>query len=232
MVQIITIQYNDLLSFDFDNPSEVLVTKIGQAFGSSSDCLGILAVEGVPKWMEHRERLLPLAARLPGIPSLDKVVLPDTKFSTGWSHGREMLGDQPDIAKGSFYANPNTNHLVADLCMREPEKTDHWEELGKRHPEFYADNVWPEDDLPELESAFMEVGQLVRQVGILLAGVCDVYCRQQGVETDLKGVLSGSLNTKGRLLHYFDMSGECAEGDKDKMWCGWHNDHVRGALRF
>ena len=27
-------------------------------------------------------------------------------YNVGWSHGKEKLGDKPDFAKGSFYANP------------------------------------------------------------------------------------------------------------------------------
>jgi hypothetical protein len=50
--------------------------------------------------------------RLAALPEESKKLLedPSSKYSFGWSHGKEMLkSGQPDVFKGSFYANPVLN---------------------------------------------------------------------------------------------------------------------------
>ena len=47
--------------------------------------------------------------------------------------------------------------------------------LAKSCPAFFAPNVWPSEDIPELESAFKDVAHLVHQVGIMLARCCDSF---------------------------------------------------------
>ena len=36
-------------------------------------------------------------------------------------------------------------------------------------------NIWPKDDLPELEVALKDLGQLIVNTGILVAKQCDQY---------------------------------------------------------
>lgn len=233
------ISFDDLVAFqDNDNNSAEararLIEKIGIAFGP--DGLGLVAVEGVPGFAEKRERLLRLGARLPDLPDILECELPHAHYSTGWSHGREQLAPgQPDWAKGSFYANPWQDSLVEYLAKRDSHRAAYWKEQAEKCPAFYADNVWPQS-LPELREAFMDLGQNMMHVGGLLASVCDAYCAEGGVETHFYRTLAQeSRNSKGRLLHYFDMSqgnGKATKDEKhaapeDDMWCGWHNDHVR-----
>jgi hypothetical protein len=40
--------------------------------------------------------------------------LPETFYSFGWSHGKENTQGKPDLAKGSFYANPQYDEPVKD----------------------------------------------------------------------------------------------------------------------
>jgi isopenicillin N synthase-like dioxygenase len=111
-----------------------------------------------------------------------------------------------------------------------------YEELAKIHPEFFAKNVWPSKSLPSLEPAFCNMGRLLHQVGSLIAIVCDEYCKQNGIVTDLTKIITNSLNAKGRLLHYFPSNSTLAstttedssDVSMETSWCGWHNDH--GAL--
>lgn len=49
-------------------------------------------------------------------------------YNVGWSHGKEKMGDKPDYAKGSFYANPKYDVAASD------------EEI-KAAPFFYPKNV-------------------------------------------------------------------------------------------
>lgn len=111
-----------------------------------------------------------------------------------------MEGDKPDFSKGSFYANPLTEDLAQTMLGRRQlyQKKDcvdgdvkelmDWDEsveaiktddelraLAKENPAFFAPNVWPSNHLPELESAFREVGQLVHKVGVMVAKCCDSY---------------------------------------------------------
>jgi hypothetical protein len=261
---VVTISYHDLALFDpfVDSPSNnALIDQIGKAFGrpansakkndhgnddddddsaSLSSSLGILAVQDIPHFVELRRRLLPLAARLPTLPDLQDIVLPETLYSTGWSHGKEVFNGKPDVAKGSFYANPLHDSLLRAMIQRHHLTTandsnisnscdDHDDDVvfvqdltahAQRHPEFYADNVWPQTSLPELRPAFMDLGRVMVETGRLVAAVCDAYCAKQqerqqqgnddsssrnnnGGGLQLCKTLTKSLNCKGRLLHYF-----------------------------
>lgn len=229
------IAYDDLVAFSSDQTANdtaraVLIAKVGQGFGP--DGLGLLGVENIPGFEEKRERLLKLSARLPYLEDIKDCELPHAMYSTGWSHGREQLApDKTDWAKGSFYANPWQDSLVGYLSQRDG-RPEHWKAQGEKFPEFYADNVWPKS-MPELRDAFMDLGQLMMKVGGLLALVCDAYCAQArgGTETNFYRTLTESRNSKGRLLHYFDMTkGNQTTGEapnSEDMWCEWHNDHVR-----
>lgn len=71
--------------------------------------LGLVTVTGVAELPEHRATLLPLAAQLAGLPPARLAAYEHaaSKFSVGWSCGKEQLAHgQPDVLKGSFYANP------------------------------------------------------------------------------------------------------------------------------
>jgi isopenicillin N synthase-like dioxygenase len=233
---IVSISYQDLVDFDPENvKNQELVEKIGKAFGADSSCLGILAVTGIPNFTQQREALLPLAAQVANLPDLVTCESPESMYSTGWSHGREQLAPgQPDMAKGSYYANPLTEDLVPALIAREANENQnehraaYWKEQGELHPAFYAANVWPAS-LPILRTAVTDMGQTVQKVGCLLARVCDAYCRAHNVPTALHQLLSKSINAKARLLHYFHNptknNTEDGDDDGEPLWCGWHNDH-------
>lgn len=47
--------------------------------------------------------------------------------------------------------------------------------LQKQFPEYCHPNVWPKDDLPELEEAFKELGQFIVEVGKQVAKCCDAF---------------------------------------------------------
>jgi hypothetical protein len=168
----------------------------------------------------------------------------ESKFSTGWSHGREKLSPEtPDLAKGSYYANPLTENFAQSLIQRTnnngQEQPEHCKKQAAAYPEFYADNVWPES-LSLLCHGRMHCSSgsvggccLLCAVCCVLCAVCDAYCRQNGVHTNLAQLLTESLNAKGRLLHYFDQSQQDDKEDdnnSETMWCGWHNDHVSRRL--
>ncbi|OQR82224.1 hypothetical protein THRCLA_11041 [Thraustotheca clavata] len=214
-----------IVSFNTLSDSNDLGAIIEAAYGPKG--LGILAVANVPGLEELRAKLLPLAFKFANLPDevKAKYELPKAYYSFGWSHGKENLQGKPDYSKGSFYNNPLHNVKTTDATLIE------------EFPTFYHDNVWPTDEIPELEEAFMHLGQLIVNTGLLVAQQCDKYVESKCPTYEagkLYRIIKQSRSCVGRLLHYFAM----AQKDLDKMpaptdcieedfssWCGWHNDH-------
>jgi len=195
-----------------------LTAAVEKAFGASG--LGILAVKGVPNLTNCRQELLPLAFRYANLPDSvkEKTVHPESFYSFGWSHGKEMFAKGiPDLSKGSYYNNP-----IHDVPYEDPL-------LIKQFPSFCHPNIWP-DDLPELRQAFMNMGKLVVDVGILLAHQCDKLVNKYFAGAGkLEEIIVNTRNHKARLLHYFPLEKYQQEfqknGGMQDDWCGWHNDH-------
>jgi len=191
----------------------------------SYDGLGILTVSNIPGLEERRAALLPLAKRFAELPETTKAKYehPESFYSFGWSHGKEKLQGKPDLAKGSFYANPQYDRPVDD------------EALIQQFTPFIHPNIWPTEDVPELEGAFKRMGELVVEVGALVALQCDAFVRKEipsYPEHKLHKIIKSSLCCKARLLHYFatedDGAAKAEPEDKELLfssWCGWHNDH-------
>lgn len=232
---VVVLDYADLARGDVD-PS-----RIAEAFGV--DGLGILTVSNVPGFVEARSSLLPLAKTFADLDEgiKAKYIHEESKYSFGWSHGKEKLQGKPDVSKGSYYANPQYDHPVDD------------EAVIAQYPAFVHPNIWPTEDLPELEAAFKKLGQLIVSVGVLVARQCDAFVKSK-CDTypafKLAGIVEKSLCCKARLLHYFPLAtaadattsstssssssssgsggaGTEASSDEEDFssWCGWHNDH-------
>jgi hypothetical protein len=227
---LVTISYSDLANFAVEKSptsgtfgSEYVLERIAQAFGKDHEnALGILAVTEVPTLSEKRRRLLPLARRLALLENKAAIVCEESNYQTGWSHGKEMFDGKPDIAKGSFYANP----LVDDIATL---RQDVPREISDKNPGFFAPNVWPTESIPELEEAFKDLAMLVVGVGRLLAKPCDAYVAEHCPGYDpnkLTTLLEESKFCKARLLHYFAVDRTNATDTEFSDWCGWHNDHV------
>jgi hypothetical protein len=193
---VVNISYPELVA------EKSLIDKIEQGFGPESN--GVITISDVPGFAEKRKALLPLAAKLAhlGPEALKKLEVPSVGWSIGWSHGRENYLNHPDWSKGSFYANPEYDEPIRD-------------------GEGYHLNIWPREDLPELEGAFKALGNEICRVGYLLALRIDRYLEYYNlgyVESKYLYALSESKCHVGRMLHYFPK--------KDvEPWCGWHNDH-------
>lgn len=212
---IVTIPYQDLLSNRHDPK---VLSDIGKGFGDEG--LGIIAITDVPNLSELRSKLLHLSYKLATSLSkedLDRLTLPESGYSVGWSHGKEKLeGDKFDTSKGSFYVNPMTDDIVADVLDRDSlldstnvdieKKKDHFLKIAKDNPAFYHPNVWPDEELPELKDTVREMGKLIRDIGIHIARQCDKYVLSKCStypEGKLENIIQSSLCPKGRLLHYF-----------------------------
>lgn len=215
---IIRIQYNDLIN----NNSEESQKKIFDAISSAYDKngLGLMVVQNVPNLLEMKKKLFALDYQLVHLPqeALKKCELPEKNYASGWSYGKEQLGNLPDLLKGSFYAqlNPLTNF---------PPK---------------GDNVWPQE-LPELEKAFMTLGNSIREVGLVILKNIDKYIKLNipSYDLDYTKIVSDSQENTGRMLYYFpknriqyaaeQYNKENNTNIKFNMdeinWCEWHNDH-------
>jgi len=208
--EVVLLDYADLLEGKKD-----FGDAIERAYGDGG--LGILAVRGIPGFLEARQKLLPLAWNLGTMEpkDLEKYELEHTFYCTGWSRGREKFQGKPDVAKGSFYANP----IYDDPALGD-------DDLRTKFPYACTRNVWP-TEVPELEQAFKDVGRIIYEAAKPVVKQCDAF-----VESRL-GPGSGVLYDKtfeksrlhlGRLLHYYANPGDCGEGGEG-TWCGWHNDN-------
>ncbi|KEP48457.1 2OG-Fe(II) oxygenase family containing protein [Rhizoctonia solani 123E] len=218
---------------------ESLAPAIERAFGSSPDCLGILVVTDLsPEYPAKRERLLRLAAAFAALPEEAREKYSDaaSRYSFGWSWGKEIMNGKPDTLKGSYYANP-----VVDEPNVDPEQKE-------AHPEYYGKNIWPGKDeggIEGFEEAFKDLGQFVFGVGCQVAGACQSFVSQHlsDLSVSLEELLSKGHTSKARaytysppdsnsyisgLLHYFPPTPENplpAEDEPIDSWCGFHLDH-------
>lgn len=200
-------------------PAEIagIIPSIAQAFGNHDSALGIVVVRNVPEFVKLRAELLPLIRKFAtSLPESvrEKYENPQSSYSVGWSHGKEAMAEgKPDFSKGSYYFNP-----ICDRPSEDPAAIKEW-------PEFYEPNIWPSEDLPELEKAAKSLGKLIVNVGQNLARHCDYYvsqCLPSFRSNRISSILQNSTNCKARLLHYFAQdNSDSSSGD----WCGWHNDH-------
>jgi isopenicillin N synthase-like dioxygenase len=208
---VVLVKYEDLAD------KKDISASIAAAFGQ--DGLGIIVVSGVPEFTSLRSKLLPLSRKFALLPDAIKAKYEHaaSHWNFGWSHGRETLAGKPDLAKGSYYANPLYDEPFTDAALVE------------KFPSFCAPNLWPTEDLPELEPAFKNLGKLVCETGFLLAQHCDTYVQSvlpSYPSNRLHDIIAKSRTAKARLLHYFPMTASEAQlASQDGSWCGWHNDH-------
>ncbi|TFK30746.1 Clavaminate synthase-like protein [Coprinopsis marcescibilis] len=216
----VTISYNDLKA-----APESLQSSIEEAFGSHPKSLGIIIVRDLPEvYVTYRERLLKLAYQFANLKEdvREKYVHAPSKYSFGWSHGKEIMNGKPDLLKGSYYANPVV------------EQPDVAEEERVRFPEYYGANIWPASDekgVERFEVAFKDLGGFIFKVGCDLAQACQPFAlsRLSDTSMSLPQLIATSQTTKARLLHYFppsDAGGSLPSEDEPiDSWCGFHLDH-------
>ncbi|KAI0735482.1 Clavaminate synthase-like protein [Earliella scabrosa] len=214
----VSISYNTLVSSPLS-----LTPSIEKAFGSQPDSLGIVIVRDLPpNYAPARERLLRLAYRFANLDptTREKYADPKSRYSFGWSHGKEIMNGKPDTMKGSYYANP---------VLDEPNVSN---ELRAAYPEYYGKNIWPSStpEVQDFEEAFKDLGRFVFKVGCQLAVACQPFASSYLSDSSLSlaDLISSSQTVKARLLHYFPPSPENplpAEDEAIDSWCGFHLDH-------
>ncbi|KAF4623444.1 hypothetical protein D9613_002047 [Agrocybe pediades] len=214
---VVVIPYQALVS-----RPEALGNAIEKAFGSDPSSLGIVIIRDLPaEYPVYRQRLLRLAYQFG---QLDESIRerysdPTSKYSFGWSHGKEIMNGLPDTLKGSYYANPID---VEDAAIPSEEKAS--------FPEYYGENIWPKKDesgVEAFEEAFKDL--FIFSVGCLLAVACQPFVASQLLDSTLSLVdlIRQSHTTKARLLHYFPPPPDATPDDDAPIdnWCGFHLDH-------
>ncbi|KAI9352012.1 hypothetical protein BDR26DRAFT_850218 [Obelidium mucronatum] len=197
------------------------------AFGTASS-LGLIIVQLPANHPFHaqRHRLLALAPKVAALPSTTKSSLehPESKYSFGWSHGKELMGGIPDVRKASFYA------LIH-------ERTDISPEFTAKYPSYGFRNIWPDESSlggESLRDAFTDLGKTISETGVLLAKRLDEYLRVSGsaeMTCSIEAALASNQNcSKGRLLYYYPGNKDTAAMDNAAesplgSWCGLHLDH-------
>ena len=201
--EVVTIDFDDLLDPDYD-----VGPRVTAAFGP--DGLGLIAIRGIPNWDSLVNSTIPVAHDLVSLPEevLASLEHPESMFNSGWSFGREKLGDEPDRKKASFYFNP--------LC------DDPRPETRDSHPWALPANRWPTDHLPSLETQCKRLGSVMHSVVVALARRID----NLNLGTKIADEMETSFKVKGRLLYYFPLtdSEAAAAASKPDGWIGWHND--------
>lgn len=203
-IGLVRLDYHELVA------GKDLTQQVAEAYGPHG--LGVLTIKNIPGYASMRRELLPLAHKLAHLPESAKNKLEDpaSMWNAGWSHGKEKLGDQPDFAKGSFYANP-----LNDAAGTEEDR--------KKYPYFFPRNIWPRDSLPTLETTFKMLGQLMFRVVQDLAVQVDRLTASRIPSYDptlLRREFAVTEKVKGRLLYYFPTD----KTDVEDAWIGWHND--------
>lgn len=181
---------------------------IDATFGSGPECMGIVAISGVPGISKLRDRLLRLGYAFGHLPDEIKAKYehPSSFWSFGWSHGKEKLQGRPDFAKGSYYNNPVTNVPFSHLDEVKRKA------IVEEYASFAHPNIWPdEEDCPGMEETFMQLGKIIVDTGSLLAVACDNYVTKHTKDktcagTKLGRIIKTSQVIKARLLHYFSRS--------------------------
>ncbi|GAA6020138.1 hypothetical protein JCM11491_005540 [Sporobolomyces phaffii] len=218
-IKPVTISYESLVAKDAS-----LASDIQQAFDSSPDSLGLLLVKDLPPSFPHlRKRLLLLSNEFASLPEevREKYTSPQTQFSFGWSHAKEIMNGKPDLLKGSFYNNPSQD-----------------ETPGLRTGDAPTRNIWPQEERVEgYEVAFKELCSLMVEVGGLVAAACDQLVGESAASKSVEQLVRSSSASKARLLHYFARPGsdfelppsssvsDATDEKIDDSWCGTHIDH-------
>jgi isopenicillin N synthase-like dioxygenase len=188
---------------------------------SDRSCIGLIAIRGVPGFVEAKARLFGMAHSLVSLPPEvleGELSDPSSLYNAGWSFGKEKMGNEPDTAKGSYYYNP-----VTDVPGTDQDR--------EMYPLSYPVNVWPSEELmPGFRPAAKDLGNILFGVVVQVARHVDALAISTLPDSYTKDLLHASLKdtdkVKARLLYYFPMTTveEEATKTKEDSWIAWHND--------
>uniref|UniRef100_A0A7N0TUC8 Isopenicillin N synthase-like Fe(2+) 2OG dioxygenase domain-containing protein n=2 Tax=Kalanchoe fedtschenkoi TaxID=63787 RepID=A0A7N0TUC8_KALFE len=194
---LVELHYSDILQLSsesiFDSPIqerqrlESISRTIMETLGPKGP--GILSVTGVPNASRLRRMLLPLARKLALLNHQDrKRILKEHRLGSdvplkSLDRNVSSFAMKLEYSKGSELVQNMTSHerdLSLDINLEEDGG-------GKRR-----------NDFENLCDAFEQLGQLMINLGILLARICDRFIGGHELEQSLLE----SSTAKGRLIHY------------------------------
>lgn len=153
--------------------------------------------------------------------------------------GKETLKDnRPDTLKGSYYINC-AFHVDSslDCSPTAPPKgaaQTASQTTYESFPEYTTPNLWPQENtLPDFRSTATDLCNLIISVAALVARACDNFAIDNVPEYEsgyLEKMVTHSLATKARLLHYFPPPASTSENENEDDggnddWCATHLDH-------
>lgn len=178
-------------------PDDTLPSLLQRAFSSSPTSLGLVLVSDLPpSFPTLRRRLLLMSNEFASLPAAtrERYTDPASSYLYGWSHGKERMNGQLDVAKGSFYANPQWDETPPTVEGGLPGK-----------------NVWPAE-VEGYEETFKALCALMINVGGLVAQACEAVVRNVAGREGLANrktveelILTSKAN-KARLLHYVSLN--------------------------
>ena len=140
-----------------------------------------------------------------------------------------MKSSSYDTLKGSYYVNC--------AFYKDPSLQNAPAEGFPGFSEYTHPNIWPSESiLPGFRETFEELCTLIIDIAVLVARACDRYAAVHIKDYPsgyLEHVVTSSLTTKARLLHYFpstlppatsSSSNETPDEEEDS-WCATHLDH-------
>jgi len=227
---VVVVDWDDVVSDSSSNSASGLHGAFERALGPRG--IGLVAIRGVPGFVEAKASLLPMAHALASLPQdyLETELADEASlYNAGWSHGKEKLGDKPDFAKASYYYNPVTDRPGTD------------EDRGK-YPLSYPANVWPSEDvLPGFKAAAKNLGNILFETVVGLTKHLDQLAAKKlllgeeasggdgasgddAAATSLYDTMNGTDKVKARLLYYYPLKEQQRHQPKSDSWIGWHND--------
>ncbi|XP_039837205.1 uncharacterized protein LOC120697889 isoform X8 [Panicum virgatum] len=133
----------------------------------------------------------------------------DLSGKIGDGFGRQGLGivaiadvpGYPELRKRLLRLAPRVANLPEEVKKG-------LEDPNSRFPSYCRPNIWPNDDLPELQTVMKQgMGPYVGE--------------------SLEQTLARSRCHKGRLLYYFPQKfSKQKDGQSISSWCGWHTDYA------
>ncbi|KAJ5758132.1 uncharacterized protein N7511_006826 [Penicillium nucicola] len=219
VAQAVTVSLQELID------GTVSFDTLTEAFGPAS--LGIIVVKDLPAtFAELRKTVLSNASYLAALPEseLETLTSPESKYLVGWSCGKETLkSGHFDTLKGSYYVNCA---FYQDASL-DSAPAEGFPDL----PQYTAPNIWPSpSSLPEFRDSIESLCSLIIDTAALVAQACDRYA-EANIDDYKPGylhhVVTTSLTTKARLLHYFPGNESTTDSnpDADDDWCATHVDH-------
>lgn len=187
-----------------------LSKELEASFGQRGN--GILLVKNIPNYEKYREELLLLGYKIhmfsPEVKK--KYERPDVHYAVGICTADKYAHNGVNDVATSWYCDPLKDKMDSSRTIKD----------GKGEvSDFYMDNFWPTEDLPELEPAFKNMGKLTCEVGFMLSHHIEKLVKSV-LPTYKTGQLYDTLGQPvGRLIHYHDFHNENkGEG------IFWHSD--------